>query len=307
MSRPNRFRTIADYHRFAGLPPPDHPLLSVIDYGQVEYQIEGEAVSWVQDFYSVGLKRDVDARLWYGRQEYDFEGGLMAFIAPGRVVSLRLIASDASRKPSGYLLLLHPELFYGTQLASRIGAYEMFHYALTEALFLSPREETVIEELLQNIAREYRAVIDRFSQRIIVTQVEQLLSYAERFYARQFVTRQAAGHRVIARLEEVLREACQPDRLEVDGPPRVSDLARAVHLSPNYLATLLRELTGRSTQQHIQAHLVERGKELLVTTDESVSGIAYRLGFRHAASFSKLFRRETAVTPTAYREGARLR
>ena len=307
MSPPNRFRTIADYHRFAGLPPPDHPLLSVIDYAKVRYQIDGAELSWVQDFYAVGLKRDVNARLWYGRQEYDFEGGFMAFIAPGRRVTLQIEASDAPVKPTGYLLLVHPEFLYGTQLATRIGSYDMFHYALTEALFLSPREETIIKELLQNIAREYRAVIDRFSQGILATQVEQLLSYAERFYARQFVTRQAAGHRVIARLDEVLREACHPDRLAADGLPRVGDLARALHLSPNYLATLLRELTGRSTQQHIQAHLVERGKELLVTTDDSVSGIAYRLGFQHAASFSKLFRRETAVTPTAYREGARLR
>ena len=306
MATLNHFRTIADYHRFAGLPAPHHPLVSVIDYAQVRYQMAGGEHSWVQDFYSIGLKRGVNARLWYGRQEYDFEEGLMSFVAPGRRLTLRPDPAGAPSDPSGRLLLIHPEFLYGSRLSERIGAYDLFHYALHEALFLSPREETVITEVLRGIEREYRTPIDTFSQQIIVTQIEQLLAYAERFYARQFVTRRAAGHRIVAQLEDWLAETCRPERLERDGVPRVTDLATHLHLSPNYLATLVRDLTGLSPQQHIQRRLIERAKELLLTTDAPVSTVAYQLGFNHPASFSKLFRREVALSPSDFRARARV-
>ena len=186
-----RFSSIAEFHKMSGLPKPDHPLVSLVDYGAVEYQTDETEISWIQDFYSVGLKRNIQGKFKYGQQQYDFDEGLMTFVAPKQVVSITIDKTRAV-KPSGLLLFIHPDFLWNTNLAKTISKYEFFGYNVNEALFMSEKEEAVITDILKNIQREYHSAIDKFTQNIIIAQVEQLLGYCERFYQRQFITRAKA-------------------------------------------------------------------------------------------------------------------
>ena len=172
---------------------------------------------------------------------------------------------------------------------------------MNEALFLSEKEELTLNNIIQNIKQEYHANIDHFSQNIIISQLETLLNYAERFYQRQFITRKITNHHVLDRLEKLLDVNFQDDELR-KGIPSVQHVADALNVSPSYLSGLLRVLTGQSTQQHIHDKLIERAKEKLSTTDLSVSEIAYSLGFEHPQSFSKLFKSKTLLSPLEFRQ-----
>ena len=163
--RLQRIKTISEYHRLRGMSPPEHPLISLIDYGAMEHSPENNPVSWVFDFYSISLKRDFHAKMKYGQQEYDFDEGTMFFMAPGQVFSIEAEKNPVSKK-SGWILLVHPDFLWNTPLAKTIKQYEYFGYSVHEALFLSEKEETIITGMMHNIQQEYRSNIDQFSQDI---------------------------------------------------------------------------------------------------------------------------------------------
>lgn len=256
---------------------------------------------WVSDFYFIMLKHDFNGKLKYGQQEYDFDEGVLFFIAPGQVFS---VASDPEESPkhSGWMLLVHPDFLWNTPLATTIRQYEYFDYSVKEALFLSEKEEATLTGIIHHIELEYRANIDAFNQGIIVIQLELLLAYAERFYNRQFLTRKITHHKIMDKLEALLSDYFDSEALAGSGLPSVQYLADALNVSPNYLSVLLRVLTGQSTQQHIHDKLIAKAKEKLSTTDLSVSEIAYALGFEHPQSFSKLFKSKTNLSPLAFRQ-----
>lgn len=160
----------------------------------------------------------------------------------------------------------------------------------------------MVVELLKSIQSEYQSRIDKFSEKIIQSQIELLLNYAERFYERQFITRKITNAGIAAQLEEALELLFDPDRMDSKGIPSVTDLAQILHLSPNYLSSLLKSVTGASTQQHIHRKLIEKAKQQLSSSTASVSEIAYQLGFDHVASFSKLFKNKTEMTPLEFRK-----
>ena len=296
----HHFNSIAEFHKMSGLPKPEHPLVSLVDYGLVDYQTDEIEISWVQDFYSVGLKRNIQGKFKYGQQQYDFDEGLMTFVAPKQVVSITVDRSETT-KPTGLLLFIHPDFLWNTQLAKTISKYEFFGYNVNEALFMSEKEELVITDILKNIQREYHSAIDKFTQNIIIAQIEQLLGYCERFYQRQFITRAKVNHQVLAKAETILDDYFNSEILIEKGPPTAQYLAEQLCLSPNYLGSLLKSLTGNSTQTHIHEKLIEKAKEKLSTTELSVSEIAYELGFERSQSFSKLFKSKTKVTPLEFR------
>jgi len=297
----NRLRTIADFHRFRNLPRPGHPLISVIDVASILYPSGGEPQHILAEFYSVALKRIYNGKMRYGQQQYDFDEGVMFFIAPGQVYSVEPYGEEFLRQ-SGWLLLIHPDFLWNTSLAKRIKQYDYFDYSVNEALFLSDKEETIIGGIFQNIQQEYHSNIDKFSQSIIISQIETLLNYSERFYQRQFITRKITNHKILDRLEEILADYFNSDRVIKNGLPTVEHVAAALNVSPNYLSGLLKSLTGQSTQQHIHNKLIEKAKEKLSTTDLSVSEIAYELGFEHPQSFSKLFKTKTNFSPLEFRQ-----
>jgi len=293
------FNTISEFHKMSGLPKPEHPLVSLVDYGLVEYQTEEKEISWVQNFYTIGLKRNIQGKFRYGQQQYDFDEGLLSFVSSGQLVHLTV--EKPKEKPTGFLLLIHPDFVWKTSLAKNIKRYDFFGYAVNEALFLSEKEETVITDIFLNIQREYHSNIDKFSQNIIISQIELLLNYCERFYQRQFLTRKKSSHQILERLENILDDYFNNDSLIEKGLPTAQYIAGWLNVSPNYLGSLLKTLTGQTTQQHIHNRLIEKAKERLSTTSLSVSEIAYELGFEHPQSFSKLFKTKTNQSPLEFR------
>jgi len=298
--QPLRIKTIADYHRIMGLPKPEHPLISVINLGAVAHA-GGKPTSMVFDFYSISLKRDFNAKIKYGQQQYDFDAGIMFFISPGQVFGIA-VEEGTVLKRSGWLLLIHPDFLWNTALAKTIKHYEFFDYSVNEALFLSEREEAIIIGMMQSIEQEYRSRIDKFSQDVMIAQVELLLTYAKRFYERQFITRKISSHRLLGRLEDLLTACFDDSGIGKNGLPTVAYIAEALNVSPGYLSGLLKTLTGLNTQQHIHQKLIEKAKERLSTTRLSVSEIAYELGFEHPQSFSKLFKTKTNLSPLEFRQ-----
>jgi AraC-like DNA-binding protein len=186
-------------------------------------------------------------------------------------------------------------------LAKAIRQYGYFDYSANEALFLSEKEETIIVGMMQGIAQEYHANIDKYSDSVIIAQLELLLTYADRFYNRQFLTRKIASHQLLERMEGLLDEYFAGADLVRKGLPTVQWLAEALHVSPDYLSGMLKVLTGLNAQQQIHAKLIDKAKERLSTTDLSVSEIAYELGFEHPQSFSKLFKSKTSLSPLEFR------
>ncbi|MCE7053453.1 helix-turn-helix transcriptional regulator [Algoriphagus sp. AGSA1] len=295
-SKPFRIKSITEIHRLMGLPKPQHPLIGFIDLSGL--RDKSDITSVLFDLYVISLKRGCD-KLIYGQQKYDFDEGLMAFLAPGQI--LRGEENGVPAKLEGWMLFVHPDFLWGTSLANKIKKYEYFDYSVSEALFLSDKEETLINDIVENIKNEYHANIDKFSQNIMISHLETLLNYAERFYQRQFITRKISNHQILDRLETLLSDYFNNDDLISKGLPTVQYISENLNVSPTYLRSLLKTLTGQSTQQHIHNKLIERAKEKLSTTDLSVSEIAYELGFEHPQSFSKLFKAKTEISPLEFR------
>ena len=295
----HKFKTISELHNFRGLPKPEHPLISVINLADIKKMPQGKN-NLVFDFYSIALKRNFNAKISYGQQEYDFDEGIMFFISPGQIFSIE-VEKQAAINHSGWMLLVHPDFLWNTPLAKLFKQSEFFHYTVHEALFLSDKEENTIAAIMQNIKHEYHSNIDRFSQNVMLAQLELLLTYSDRYYHRQFLTRKITNHSVLNKLEAILAGYFENDALENKGLPSVQFIANALNMSPNYLSSLLKVLTGQSTQQHIHEKLINMAKEKLSVTDLSVSEIAYQLGFEHPQSFSKLFKTKTNFSPLAFR------
>lgn len=297
-----RIKTIGEFHQFRSLPKPEHPLISIVDYAYVKSLSEVGEVSWIFDFYQISIKRGIDGKFRYGQQEYDFDEGVMFFMAPNQVFSIQIDKHSTTKKRSGWLLLIHPDFFWNTQLARTIKRYEFFNYSVNEALFLSQKEETTLDGILENIRQEYHSNIDLFSKQIIISHIEALLNYSERFYNRQFITREKANHQILARLEALLSDYFNGDDIISRGLPTVQYVADTLNVSPSYLGSLLRVLTGQNTQQHIHDKLIEKAKEKLASTNRSISEIAFELGFEHPQSFSKLFKAKTKFSPLEFRQ-----
>lgn len=297
MHKPYHVKTITELHRLGGFEKPHHPLISAIDLASATNERGLNAITF--GFYVITLKTGCD-KLVYGQQKYDFDEGVMAFLAPGQV----LRGEDGAKLPDmkGWMLFIHPDLLWGTSLAKKIKQYEYFGYATSEALFLSDKEEKTINGIVENIRTEFSANIDKFSQEIMISHIETLLNYAQRFYERQFITRKATNSKMLSQLEDELNDYLNQEDLITKGLPSVQYLADRLNISTKYLGSLLKQHTGLSTQQHIHEKLIQKAKEKLSTTDLSVGEIAYALGFEHSQSFNKLFKTKTKQSPLEFRK-----
>ena len=299
--QPYRIKTISQYHQILGLPKPEHPLISVINLSSFTNSSVKEPLALMYDFYCISIKKDINFKHKYGQQDYDFDEGVMSFIAPGQLFGID-VDENSGLKPSGWMLLIHPDFLWSSQLAKTIKKYEYFDYSANEALHLSAKEELTITDIVEKIEQEYHSNIDKFSQDIIISQLEVLLNYSERFYQRQFITRKISNHKILDSLEDLLNDYFDKNDLIKDGLPTVQYISNRLNISPGYLRGLLKTLTGLNTQQHIHEKLIEKAKLKLSTTNLSVSEIAYELGFEHSQSFSKLFKKKTNLSPLEFRE-----
>lgn len=300
-SKPARFITInsiSDLHKLLDLPKPQHPLIDLIKLEDIiTPDFEGPA-SAILNFYSIMLKRCVQGKLKYGQNYYDFDEGILALMEPGQIVSTE---DEDDTQMKGWWLVFHPDFVRNYPLGKTIKEFGFFSYAVNEALHLSDKEERMLETIMKNIEHEYHSSIDRYSQDVMISHLELLLNYTNRFYNRQFITRRAASKDILIKLDNLLDEYFKGDKVLQLGLPTVQYISDNLNVSPNYLSDMLRNLTGQSTQQHIHNKLIEKAKERLATTNLSVKEIAYQLGFEHPQSFSKLFKSKTNQSPLEYR------
>ncbi|WP_130736344.1 AraC family transcriptional regulator [Flavobacterium sp. J27] len=297
----HRIKTIQEFYSHKGIPAPAHPLISLFDYSLINCTEESDNEYFVFDFYHISIKKNASVKYKYGQSSYDFDNGVMFFVAPNQVFGTEQIAETMASK-EGWLLLIHPNFLWNTSLAKNIKKYDYFDYAVNEALFLSEKEEAILNTIVKNIEKESHENLDKFSQSIIVSQIETLLNYSERFYQRQFLTRNKNNHKILSKTEKILNDYFAIPELSSQGLPTVQYVADMLHLSPIYLSSLLKSITGQSTQQIIHEKLIEKAKEKLTTTNLTISEIAYELGFEHAQSFSKLFKTKTNFSPIKFRQ-----
>jgi AraC family transcriptional activator of pobA len=294
---PQQFDSISDLHRVLGLPKPLHPLVSLIDNTSIKVEKDRLPPAFLFDFYKISYKEKLQGRLKYGQNYYDFEEGTLVFTAPGQVMA---IADDTEYM--GKTLLFHPDFIRNYPLGQHIKKYGFFSYAIHEALHLSEKEKEVILDVFKNMNSELHANIDDFSRDIIVSQIELLLNYSNRFYKRQFLTRKAVNNDLLTKLDDLLNNYFNDQTALMKGLPSVQDLAAQLHVSPGYLSDLLRSLTGQNTRQHIHNKVIEKAKEILSQSNLSVAEIAYQLGFERPQSFNKLFKQKIKVSPLEYRK-----
>jgi len=293
--------SISEKHRLVSLPEPLHPLVSVVRIADMKFT---DSITWEQfslNFYCISLKRNVSGKSKYGQQYYDYDKGVMTFVAPKQVLSLPGTQTDSMGSASGYALLLHPDFLYKHPLAAKIKSYGFFSYTVNEALHLSEKEEKNIIEIFEKIEEEYQH-IDKHTQDIILSQIDLLLNYSNRFYERQFITRKAVNHDILSKMEALLNKSFEQAEILNNGAPTVESIAEKLNLTPHYLSDMLRSLTGQTAHQHIQEKLIEKAKEYLSVTNLSVAEIAYQLGFEYPQSFNKLFKKKMSVSPLEFRQ-----
>lgn len=299
---PHIINSITEYHRLIGLPQPEHPLISIVD---LMCSRENEVINLpdfklIGNFYNIFLKKNVNGAMGYGRKYYDFSNGFMGFASPMQVFTINK-ELDISNI-SGWMLLIHPDFIRKYPLMKRIADYGFFSYEMNEALHLSEKEEAVIDRILADIRAEYRQPIDAYSQDVIISHLEVLLNYANRFYNRQFITRRNSEQEPLARFEDLLAEIFNADH--INHLPTVNDLAEQLNVSAHYLSDMLRSSTGQNAQQHIHNRLIEKAKEILLTTSLSINEVAFKMGFEYPQYFNRLFKSKTGLTPAAFRKGA---
>lgn len=295
---PHKFRSLSDVHRVLGLPKPLHPLISLINNYQNKVEVNKLPKSHIQTFYKISYKANLRGKLKYGQHYYDFDEGGMLFVSPNQLIT----SNDDNGDHSGYTLLIHPDFLLSYPLAKKIKQYGFFSYATNEALHLADQEKTTIMSIFKIIEDELQNGIDDFSQDVIISQIELLLNYSNRFYKRQFITRKVVNNDLLQTLNEFLDDYFNSEKALMDGLPTVQLLSEHLNMSPSYLSDMLRSLTGQNAQHHIHNHLIEKAKVKLSVTELSISEIAYELGFEHLQSFSKLFKSKTNFSPTEFRQ-----
>jgi AraC family transcriptional regulator, transcriptional activator of pobA len=295
--------SISDAHQFFGFPKPQHPLISLINNSNTPpAEAPTPPFSHVLAFYKIAYKAKASGKLRYGQNYYDFDGGGLLFASPNQVIGNNDESGNTPAGCSRYALLIHPDFLWNHPLAKKIRQYGFFSYSANETLYLSEAEEATIISIFEMIGHELNSRIDDFSQDIVIAQIELLLNFANRFYKRQFITRKVVNIDILQKLDDVLNNYFNNDTSLQQGLPTVQFLADHVNLSPSYLSDMLRSQTGQNAQQYIHIRLIEKAKEILSTTNLSVSEVAYTLGFEHPQSFSKLFKSKTNLSPLEFRK-----
>ncbi|MEP6806251.1 MAG: helix-turn-helix transcriptional regulator [Flavobacterium sp.] len=292
-----KFESLSDFHEVFGLKKPLHPLISFININEMKIREHGLPNTIVLNFYKISYKSLLCGRAKYGQNYYDFGEGGLVFTAPNQ-----LFETPADQPSSGHLLLIHPDLFLSYPLAKKIKEFGFFSYAANEALHLSDKEKATIMSIFAIIEEELNSRIDDFSQDVIISQIELLLNYSNRFYKRQFITRKAVNNDILQKLEALLDDYFNNEKATLQGIPSVQFVSENLNISASYLSDMLRSFTGENTKQHIHNKLVEKAKEKLSSSKLSVSEIAYQLGFEHPQSFSRFFKTKTNLSPLEFRQ-----
>ncbi|MEO0581681.1 MAG: helix-turn-helix domain-containing protein [Bacteroidota bacterium] len=291
-------KSISMIHELMGLEKPKHPQITLIDAARIAVKEEELGTKLVPECYMISLK-DKNCGMEYGRNSFDFDEGVLIFSAPGQTYSpTRVIEAG---EIEGWMLYFHPDLIRNTYLSDRMDDYTFFNYEVFEALHLSADEEHTIHECVHNIQHEFQQRIDNHSQRVIVSNLDLLLSYCLRFYERQFNTRTNQSKDVISQFEKALKAYFDTQKHLELGLPRIQYFSEKANLSQHYFSDLVKKETGRSPKDHINDFIVEKAKNMLLGSSQSISEIAYDLGFNYPHYFTRIFKARTGKTPVEYR------
>lgn len=292
--------TIAEIHDSLGIPPPMHPLVSVIPINDKVTNYDYGDFTYTFGFYQVALKLGIEGKIIYGRNHYDFDRGSLVFTKPGQ--AQRYTETTELDGEKGWVLLFHPDLIRRFDVGKNIDQYSFFSYETNEALHVSEQERRVLTELVGQIEKEYNNNIDKHTQKLIVSNIELILDYCTRYYDRQFYLRVNHNLDLLAQLDKHLKDYFDTETSLELGLPTVRHFSGLMNMSSSYLSDLLKSATGRTAQQYIQDHLLERAKNQLLSSSDQVSQIAYGLGFEYPQHFSKLFKSKVGVSPAQYRK-----
>ena len=294
---PVHFRSLSALHEAMGQSAPLHPLISIINYGEAVFDPENFENGIKLDFYKISLKTKFNGKIKYGQGYYDFEEGGMSFVSPGQILKMNEEEADYS----GMSLHVHADFLQPYSLIQKIKKYGFFSYSAAEALYLSEKEKKTVLSIFNTIQGELNERIDHFSQDVMISQIELLLTYSNRFYNRQFMTRKVVNNDLVSKMEKILDDYFEEEK-SLQGLSTVEYLASELNLTARYLSDMLRQHTGQNTQHHIHDKLIARAKDYLSNEQFSVSETAYQLGFEHPQSFSKLFKKKTELTPNEFRQ-----
>jgi AraC family transcriptional activator of pobA len=289
------YKTLSDLHRGNGLPPPENPFISLYRCNKSCSLGDRE---FTTDFYMIGFKKLKSGVIMYGRTKYDHENGSMSFIKPRQVIEFKNLEFDED----GFLLFIHEDFLNGHFLYNEIKKYSFFDYETTEALHLSPREEEIVWDLFSKIEAEYTNNTDEYSRDIMLTHIDSILKYSQRFYKRQFINRTELSGKTVSKFNDALTAYFSSVFLQTRGLPSVNAIASQLNLSSRYLSDLLKQETGKTAIDLIHIYLINEAKNRLKSDDKSISEIAYALGFENLPYFSRLFKRESGISPNQFKK-----
>jgi len=295
MEQVERYDTVKQYNDSMGVDTL-HPLVSVVNFNEIPTV---HSFRRFMGIYAVFLKNIKCGDMRYGCQPYDYEDGTLVFISPGQIYGID--SNGVAIKPSGYGLVFHPDLIKGTNLGKNIKNYSYLSYEVNEALHLSKKERNSIVDCLEKIAEEIDQNIDKHSKTLIISNIELLLNYCQRFYDRQFITRSNVNSDILVRFEKLLNDYFKSDKAFLLGLPSVTYCADELHLSSNYFGDLIKKETGNTALDYIQSKLIDEAKERICDQTKSINEIASELGFKYQQHLTRLFKQKTGMTPVAYR------
>lgn len=296
-----RMEKVADYNNLCGVETL-HPLVSLIDFSKLvptEQQSFQQYSQFYLGFYSVSFKELDCGQILYGRNNYDYQEGTLVFMAPGQVIKIEKQQQQSESK--GWALIFHPDLIHGTTLGKAIDDYHFFSYEANEALHVSEQERKIVFEIFSKISYEIEQRIDKYSKKLIVSNIHLLLDYCARFYNRQFLTREHVNVGTMEKFERLLHDYFQSDKPQTNGIPTVGYFAEKMNLSPNYFGDLVKKETGKTALEFIQLKIMDKAKDLIMEGTKSVSEIAYDLGFKYPQHFNRIFKNKVGVSPNEYR------
>jgi AraC-like DNA-binding protein len=293
----NHFKSIGDLHRDSGFPLPENPLLSLLSCDHTQSCALGRNREFTGDFYMIGFKKLKSGVFLYGRTKYDHDSGSLSFVKPRQVVEMR----DVALQENGFLIFIHEDFLNGHPLHSEIKKYGYFEYEANEALHLSPKEEQIIWDLYRKLEIEYGNNQDEYSREIILSHIDSILKYSQRFYKRQFINRTSLSGKVVSKFNDILSSYFEKGGLKEKGLPTVKFIASELNMSPRYLSDLLKQETGKTAMELIHIFLISEAKNLLIGDESTVSEIAYTLGFENPPYFSRLFKKEVGMSPNEFK------
>ncbi|WP_299121353.1 AraC family transcriptional regulator [uncultured Tenacibaculum sp.] len=297
------FNNISEMHKYYDFPEPENPLFSILhtdlkenEKASCETYAFNEPVVLSCDFYSISFKNIISGELSYGRTKYDCTNGTMLFTAPNQTLTF----NDMVFSSESYHISFHKDYIRSLDIYESIKKYNFFNYNVNEALHLSPKEEQIIKDIFKNIKTEYHNNQDEFSKEIIISQLDTLLKYADRFYKRQFLNRTDENKILITRFKEILNSYFEQNLLAEEGIPTVDWMATQLNVSHRYMSDTIKAETGKTAVDQINLFLVEEAKSMLLNPNLSISETAYKLGFEYPQYFTRVFKKKVGMSPKEY-------